>query len=149
MQRACHSDEKLKQGPLLLLCFVFLDTLLHSRYIPLYRPTPAGASDPPFCHSLELRRRALRTALCFASLQTSLRSRYIPRCRPNTTRDPPFCHRLPFASCKFLTGAEETFSFFFLINMFFYFFPYCACTEELRLSSGSCCSSLFCTTLCY
>ena len=83
----------------------------------------------------------MRTALCLASLQTSLRSRYIPRYRPNPSpgqRPPLFAAAwLCVGSCNLQAGAAEA------------YFAYCACTEELRLSSGSCCSSLFCATFVY
>ena len=58
------------------LCFASLQTSVHSRYIPRYRPNPIPGQQPPFflqrglrgiaAIKLELRRRASQTALCFA-----------------------------------------------------------------------------------
>ena len=67
------------------LCFASLQILLHSRYIPRYRPNSSPGQ------------------LRVASLQTSLHSRCIPRYTPNPSPDPAFrrslaCVELPQSS---------------------------------------------------
>ena len=105
------------------LCFASLQTPLHSRYIPRYRPGQPGPASPLFAAAwLALSSAAgarfaycaLRTALCFASLQTSLRSRHMPRYRPNPSPGPrsPFCRRLACVdSCNQAGAAEARFAY--------------------------------------
>ena len=128
-----------------VLCFVKLQTSLRSRYTPPYRPNPSPGQRPHRLACVDSCNQAgAAEALCVLRFALPrFRPRYVAVTylvadpSPAWASDPPFCHHLASGSCKFLTGAAEA------------CFAYCACTEELRMSSRSCCSSLFCATLCY
>ena len=72
LAESCHSDEKLGTGP------TSLQTSLHSRYIPRYRPSPSPGQRPPFFTTIcNFQAGAAEESFEFCTLLRLVTSRYI------------------------------------------------------------------------